>query len=80
MMDHERQERDLQEIFNTIRASYLAAIENTFALQERTLKFARHLMETSAEALEAPGCEQPCDARNADRRVQETSGGHGELA
>jgi hypothetical protein len=52
MMDHERQERDLQEIFNTTQASYLAAIENTFALQERTLKFARHLMETSAEALE----------------------------
>jgi hypothetical protein len=52
MMDHERQERDLQEVFNTTQTSYLAAIENTFALQERTLKFARSLMETSAEALE----------------------------
>jgi hypothetical protein len=52
MMDHERQERDLQEVFNTTQASYLAAIENTFALQERTLKFARTLMEASAEALE----------------------------
>ena len=52
MMDHERQEWDLQEVFNTTQASYLAAIENIFALQERTLRFARHLMETSAEDLQ----------------------------
>jgi hypothetical protein len=52
MMDHERQERDLQEVFSTTQASYLSAIENTFALQERTLEFARTLMETSAEALQ----------------------------
>jgi hypothetical protein len=45
MMDHERQERDLQEVFNATQASYLAAIENTFALQERTLEFARNLIE-----------------------------------
>jgi hypothetical protein len=53
MMDHERQERDLQEVFDATQASYRAAVENTFALQERTLEFARHLMEASAEALEA---------------------------
>jgi len=52
MMDYERQERGLQDVFNTTQASYLAAIENTFALQERTLKFARTMMETSADALE----------------------------
>jgi hypothetical protein len=52
MMDHERQQRDLQQIFDATQASYLAAIENAFALQERTLLFARNLMETSAEALE----------------------------
>jgi uncharacterized protein (DUF342 family) len=52
MMDHERQERDLQEVFDATQASYRAAIENTFALQERTLEFARSLIETSAEALE----------------------------
>ena len=52
MMDHERQERDLQEVFEATQASYRAAIENTFALQEKTLEFARHLMEASAEALE----------------------------
>jgi hypothetical protein len=52
MMDHERQERDLQEVFDATQASYRAAVENTFALQERTLEFARHLMEASAEALE----------------------------
>jgi hypothetical protein len=53
MMDHERQERDLQTIFDATQASYRAAVENAFALQERTLEFARRLMETSAEALQA---------------------------
>ena len=51
MMDHERQQRDLQQIFDATQASYLAAIEHAFALQERTLLFARNLMETSAETL-----------------------------
>jgi hypothetical protein len=51
MMDHERQQRDLQKIFDATQTSYLAAVENTFALQERTLQFARNLMETSAETL-----------------------------
>jgi hypothetical protein len=52
MMDHERQERDLQEVFDATQSSYRAAIENTFVLQQRTLEFARSLMEASAEALE----------------------------
>ena len=52
MMDHERQERDLQEVFNATQASYLAAIENTFALQEQALRFAQHLVEASAEDLQ----------------------------
>ena len=55
MMDHERQERDLQEVFDATQASYRAAIENTFVLQEKTLEFARRLMEASAEALETQG-------------------------
>jgi uncharacterized protein (DUF342 family) len=45
MMDRERQEKDLQEVFETTQASYRAAVENTFALQERTLEFARSLLE-----------------------------------
>jgi formate dehydrogenase maturation protein FdhE len=51
MMDHERQQRDLQNIFDATQASYLAAVENTFALQQRTLLFAANLMEASAETL-----------------------------
>ena len=51
MMDHERQERDLQEVFDATQASYRAAVENAFALQERTLEFARRLLKSSAEAL-----------------------------
>ena len=50
MMDRERQERDIQEVFDTSQESLWAAIENTFALQERTLQFARGLIEASAEA------------------------------
>ncbi len=51
MMDRERQEKDLEEGFETTQASYRAAIENTFALQEQTLEFARNLIEAPAEAL-----------------------------
>lgn len=52
VMDRERQEKDLQEVFETTQGAYRAAIENTFALQERTLEFARGLIETPAEALQ----------------------------
>jgi uncharacterized protein (DUF342 family) len=51
MMDRERQEKDLQEVFETTQASYRAAIENTFALQEQTLEFAQNLLEALPEAL-----------------------------
>jgi hypothetical protein len=51
MMDHERQERDLQEVFDATQASYLAAMENTFALQERALEFARTVIAAPQEAL-----------------------------
>ncbi len=53
MMDRERQERDLQEVFEATQASWRAAIENTFALQEQTLEFARGLSEAPAEVLGA---------------------------
>src|SRR5918998_6485257 len=51
MMDRERQEKDLQEVFKTTQASYRAAIQNTFALQEQTLEFARRLLEIPPETL-----------------------------
>ena len=45
MMDHERTEKELQEIFEEIQHSYRTSIENAIALQERTLGFARGLLE-----------------------------------
>jgi hypothetical protein len=51
MMDRERQEKDLQEVFETTQDSYRAAIENTFTLQEQTLQFARELLEAPVETL-----------------------------
>ena len=52
MMDCERQGKDIQEVFEATQASYWAPVENTFALQERTIKFARSLIEASPEALQ----------------------------
>ena len=51
MMDRERQEKDLQEVFETTQASYRAAVENTLELQEQTLEFARTLLESPPETL-----------------------------
>src|SRR5215211_281849 len=51
MMDRERQEKDLQEIFETTQGAYRAAVENTFALQEQTLAFAQSLLEAPPETL-----------------------------
>jgi hypothetical protein len=44
-MDHERTEKELQEIFGEIQHSYRTSIENAIALQERTLEFARGMLE-----------------------------------
>src|SRR5215216_2823241 len=51
MMDRERHEKDLQEIFETTQGAYRAAVENTFALQEQTLEFAQSLLEAPPETL-----------------------------
>ena len=51
MMDRERQEKDLQKVFETTQGAYRAAVENTFALQEQTLEFARSLLEAPPETL-----------------------------
>jgi uncharacterized protein (DUF342 family) len=51
MMDRERQEKDLQEVFETTQASYQTAIENTLELQEQTLEFVRSLLEARSETL-----------------------------
>ena len=49
MMDRERQEKDLQEVFDTTQGAYRAAVVNTFALQEQTLEFAQSLLEAPPE-------------------------------
>jgi len=52
-MDRERTNRERERIFEATRQSYRTAIENAFALQERTLEIARSLLESSAEASRA---------------------------
>lgn len=53
MMDRERTNRERERIFEATRQSYRTAMENAFALQERTLEIARSLLESSAEASRA---------------------------
>src|SRR5215208_226569 len=48
MMDHERTEKELEEIFEEIQHSYKTFADDAFALQERTLQFARELLENPA--------------------------------
>jgi hypothetical protein len=49
MMDHERTEKELQEVFEEIQQSYKALVDNAFALQQRTLELAQRLFESSTE-------------------------------
>ena len=48
MMDHERTEKELEEIFGEIQHSYKTFADDTLALQERTLEIARELLASSA--------------------------------
>jgi hypothetical protein len=48
MIDHERTEKELEEIFEEIQRSYRTFIDNAIALQEKSLEFARDLIKNSA--------------------------------
>ena len=49
MMDHERTEKELEEIFEEIQRSYKTFADDTLALQEHTVEFARKLLEKVAD-------------------------------
>ena len=70
MMDHERTEKELQEIFEEIQHSYKTFMDDVLALQERTFGFARELLESSADP-EAEGMwarlEELVDKSKAER-------------
>src|SRR5215211_206695 len=56
MMDHERTEKELEEIFEEIQHSYKTFADNALALQERTLQFAESCWRTPrAGGLQACG-------------------------
>jgi hypothetical protein len=48
MMDHERTEKELEEIFEEIQHSYKTFVDDALTLQEGTLQFARELLENPA--------------------------------
>jgi predicted ATPase len=54
-MDHERTEKELEEIFGEIQRSYKTFIDDALALQEHTLGFARRLLESLGGQEEAEG-------------------------
>ena len=70
MMDHERTEKELQEIFEEIQHSYKTFMDDVLARQERTFGFARELLENSADP-EAEGMwarlEELVDKSNGER-------------
>ena len=47
-MDHERTQKELEEIFQEIQHYYKTFADDALALQERTLQLARELLENSA--------------------------------
>jgi hypothetical protein len=55
MMDRQRQERDLQEVFEATQTSWRAAIENTFALQEANTRVRSKLEQGSSRSLGGTG-------------------------
>ncbi len=48
MMDHERTQKELEEIFKEIQLYYKTFADDALALQERTLQLARELLENCA--------------------------------
>lgn len=58
MMDHERTERELQEVFEEIQRSYKALVNNAFELQEHTLEVAHSLYKAQQKKPTLP--KYPC--------------------
>jgi hypothetical protein len=54
MMDQERTEKELQEVFVEVQRSYKTLLENAFALQKQTLETAQSLFEGSLDSYLAP--------------------------
>jgi hypothetical protein len=71
MMDHERTEKELEEIFEEIQHSYKTFADDALALQERTLQFARELLENPADR-------EASDMRNTLENLAERSRGERE--
>jgi hypothetical protein len=53
-MDHERTEKELEEIFEEIQRSYKTFADDVLALQELTIGFARELLENPVGQVAKP--------------------------
>src|SRR5215204_4272686 len=80
MMDHERQEKELQEVFEATQRAYRSLMENTLALQERTLELAFGMLETSGGATQRQAeSNRSTLAREPGRAVRQAVGSDGEV-
>jgi hypothetical protein len=70
LMDHERTEKELEEIFEEIQRSYKTFADDVLALQERTIGFARELLENPVgqEAKNSQATLEALGDKSRDRR------------
>src|SRR5215208_1038146 len=81
MMDHERTEKELEEIFEEIQHSYKTFADDAFALQERTLQFVRELLENPrAGRFQAGGTLWRTWSKGAGANASGSRGWRGRLA
>ena len=73
MMDHERTEKELQEVFEEIHQSYKAMVDNAFALQERTFELAQRLFESSSTEVRSQSTQDTLEALADESRTQRES-------
>ena len=69
MTARERQEKHLQEVFETTQGAYRPAVEDTFTLQEQTLEFVRKVFKALPKALRI----QPENERATPEALSEQS-------
>jgi hypothetical protein len=70
MMDRERTEKELQEVFEEIQKSYKMLTDNAFTLQERTLELAQSLFDSSSAEVRSQSTQDTLEALANESKTQ----------
>ena len=70
MMDRERTEKELQEVFEEIQQSYKMLVDNAFGLQQRTLELAQSLFESSSAEVRSQSTQDTFEVLANEARTQ----------